>query len=129
MQRYFFDFRQAGVRVPDTEGLEFRDVEEAYLEAFRAAQEMWSELLKERRDPRRCSFEVRNAAGEILFLFPFQEVVDCCTDRRAIALRRTFEELTHTSNYAKRVGDEFVEEVRTLRRALQDSRALLLEKV
>ena len=83
MQRYFFDFRQAGVRVPDTQGLEFRDVEQAYLEAHRAAQEMWSELLKQRRDPRRCVFEVCNQAGELLFVFPFQEVMDCCTDRQA----------------------------------------------
>ena len=129
MQRYYFDFRQAGVRVPDTEGVEFHDVEQAYLEAFRAAQDMWSELLKQRRDPRRCSFEVRNAAGEILFLFPFQEVMDCCTDQRAISLRRTFEELSHTSNYAKRVGDEFAEEVRSLRQSLQHSRALLTENI
>jgi len=129
MQRYFFDFRQAGIKVQDTQGLMFRDVEQAYLEAHRAAQEMWSELLKQRRDPRRCVFEVRNQAGEVLFLFPFQEVMDCCIDRRNIPLHRTFEELTHTSNHARRVSDEFADELRILRQSLQDSRKLLNAKV
>jgi len=78
MPHYFFDFRQADVLTRDTIGIEFANVEQAYLEAFRAAQEMWSELLKQRQDPRRCMFEVRNTEGETLFLFPFQETVDCC---------------------------------------------------
>jgi hypothetical protein len=129
MPHYFFDFRQAGVFTPDTLGMEFPAPEDAYLEAFSAAQEMWGELLKERRDPHRCRFEIRNASGQVLFEIPFQEVIDCCTDRRAIPLHRTFENLTHTSNYAKRVSDEFVEELRRLRQMLQESRALLLEKI
>jgi len=81
MARFFFDFRQAGKYTRDLEGIEFAGVEQAYLEAFKAAQDMWSELLKQRRDPRRCVFEVRGGSGEILFVLPFQEVVDCCTDR------------------------------------------------
>ena len=81
MPRFFFDFVQADRRTPDSEGVELAGVDQAYLEVFRTAQEMWSELLKQRRDPRRCSFEVRNGAGEILLIFPFQEVVDSCTDR------------------------------------------------
>lgn len=81
MPRYFFDFRQAGHLALDSEGLEFANVEQAYLEAFRTAQDMWSELLKQRRDPRHCFFEVRNTSDDILFTLPFQEVVDCCTDR------------------------------------------------
>lgn len=129
MSRYFFDFRQAGVCVPDTHGIEFPNVEQAYLEAFRAAQDMWSELLKQRQDPRRCMFEVHDEDSNILFLFPFQEVMDSCTDRRPISLHRTFEELSHTQRYARRVSGEFVLELRAMRQMLQDSRALLLEKV
>jgi len=81
MPRFFFDFVQAGQRTKDAEGLELANVEQAYLEVFRASQEMWSELLKQRRDPRRCAFEVRNWADDVLFHFPLQEVVDCCTDQ------------------------------------------------
>lgn len=127
MSRYFFDFRQSGVRVPDTQGVEFASTEQAYLEAFRAAQEMWSELLAQRQDPRLCMFEVRDEAGNVLFLFPFQEVLDACTGRRQVPLRRTCEQLTHTSQYAKRVSAEFIDELSNMRDMLQDSRALLLE--
>jgi len=129
MQRFFFDFRQNGVHAPDDYGIMFHDVEQAYLEAHRAAQEMWSELLKQRKDPRHCIFEVRNNAGEVLFLFPFQEVMECCTDRKAIPLRLTFDELADTSSYAKRISSEFAEEIRSLRQSLQDSRILLQERV
>ena len=74
MPRFFFDFRQDNERVPDPEGMEFETVEEAYLEAFNGAQEMWAALLKQRSDPRRCRFEVRDPNQNLLFIFPFQEV-------------------------------------------------------
>ena len=125
MPRFFFDFVQAGERVPDTLGVELPTVERAYLEAFKAGQEMWSELLKQRRDPRRCSFEVLSQEGDLMFTFPLQEVVDCCTDNRADRDgRNTFDELRAVHNYAKRVRDEFAREVLITRGVLQDSLAL-----
>ena len=125
MTRFFFDFVQTGQRTKDAEGIELPDVEQAYLEAFKAGQEMWSELLKQRRDPRRCFFEVRNGAEEILFVFPLQEVVDACTDRTAAPLKHTFERLTHTHNYANRIQDEFAREIRSTQQVLEVSRELL----
>lgn len=89
MPRFFFDFRQGCERIADTRGIEFADVEEAYLESFRAAQDMWSELLKQRRDPRRCSFEVRSQQDEPLFVLPFQEVLDSCIDRKLTPMQHT----------------------------------------
>lgn len=129
MPRFFFDFRQAGGRVADTQGVVLRDVEHAYLEVFTAAQEMWSELLKQRRDPRRCFFEVRSERDEILFVFPLQEVVDSCIDRKEVALTRTFEQLTGTHNFARRVRDEFAREVQVTQKALQVSQELLRKAV
>jgi len=129
MPRFFFDFRQAGERVADTQGLELRDVEHAYLEVFTAAQEMWSELLKQRRDPRRCFFEVRSERDEILFVFPLQEVVDSCIDRKEVALKRTFEQLAGTHNFARRVRDEFAQEVQVTQQALKVSQELLRKAV
>ena len=82
MPRFFFGFYQADDFTADSVGIEFADVEGAYLEAIKAAQEMFSELLKLRRDPRRCLFEVRSEAGDVLFLLPFQEVLDCCIENR-----------------------------------------------
>ena len=81
MQRFFFDFCQGTERCPDAEGTEFANVEQAYLEAFKAAQDMWSEFLRQRQDPRRCVFEVRNDQRELLFALPFHEVMDSCRDR------------------------------------------------
>jgi hypothetical protein len=80
MPLYFFDFRQSGVLAPDTVGCEFPTAERAYLEAFEAAREMWAELLHQRRDPRRCSFEVHDGKGNILFVLPFWEILEACHD-------------------------------------------------
>jgi hypothetical protein len=129
MPRFFFDFRQSGRLVPDSEGIEFESVEQAYLEAFRTAQEMWSELLKQRRDPRRCLFEVRSAAGDMLFIFPFQEVVDACTDRTIAPMQHTFNALLETHNFARRVRDELTQQVRNSQEVLQESRKLLRHPV
>ena len=128
MPRYYFDFHEGPVYSSDTEGTDFPNVEQAYLEAYEAAQEMWSELLWERRDPRLCSFKVRTQARELLFTLPFQEVVDSCRNRPNQPLRRTFEQAASTSDYARRVSAEFRKEVSATYRALQESRALLAQE-
>lgn len=129
MPRFFFDFRQTGALVPDSDGIEFDSVEQAYLEAFKTAQDMWSELLRQRRDPRRCFFEVRAASGDMLFIFPFQEVVDSCTDRAAKPMQHTFQELVETFNYAKRVKDDLAVQVQSAQQVLRESRDLLRQHV
>jgi len=89
MPRFFLDFWQADGCIPDSIGVVLGSVEEAYLEAFEAAQEMWSELLKQRRDPRHCYFEVRSHGGDILFVIPLQEALDSCEDRQGSYSKRT----------------------------------------
>lgn len=61
---------------PDEFGLELPDLDVAYLEAFQAAQGMWSELLTERSDPLLRSFEIADASGRVLLTLPFREVLD-----------------------------------------------------
>ena len=73
------------------EGAEFADVEQAYLEAFEGAQDMWSELLRQRRDPRQCAFEVRNERRDLLFVLPFMEVIESCEDRKRTRLQARIE--------------------------------------
>ena len=87
MPRFFFDFHQGADRRPDTEGIEFASVEQAYLEAVRAVQDMWSEFLRQRQDPRRCVFEICNDQHELLLVLPFREVMDSCTDRTVPLMR------------------------------------------
>ena len=82
MSRFYFDFAQGILQERDSAGVELDNVEQAYLEAFSAAQDMWSELLKQRHDPRQCSFEVRGETGGCLFVLPFQEVLESCNDGR-----------------------------------------------
>jgi len=129
MPRFFFDFLEADERTLDPVGVEFAHVEQAYLEAFDGAEEMWAALLKQRRDPRRCRFEVRDGDRNLLFILPFQEVLDCCRDRGPVVLHRTLDQVCATTNYAKRVGNEFRDELNLMRATLKQSRDLLLEKV
>jgi hypothetical protein len=74
--RYYFHLRIGGVLDPDKLGIELPDLETAYLEAFQAAQEMWSELLTQRADPLSRAFEIADADGQVLLTLPFREVLD-----------------------------------------------------
>ena len=78
----YFNFRQGTVFSVDELGCDFASVEDAYLGAVRAAQEMWSELLQRREDPLLCTFEVTDAKGRELFCLPFSEVLEVCSGRR-----------------------------------------------
>jgi len=128
MQRFFFDFCQGTERCPDAEGTEFANVEQAYLEAFKAAQDMWSEFLRQRQDPRRCVFEVRNDQRELLFALPFHEVMDSCRDREP-PLHVSFEQIAHAAEKTKQVSAEFMQQLNLVRATLEQSRALLRAKV
>ena len=78
MARYHFDLKQGDAIIPDTEGGEFRTLEQAYLEAFRGIREVWNVLLSERRDPRGYAYMITGANGELLMEVPFTEVLDAC---------------------------------------------------
>lgn len=127
MPRFFFDFCQAGDFTADTAGIELADVEESFLEAVKGAQEMFSELLKLRRDPRHCRFEVRSEGGDVLFHLPFQEVLDCCTESRRISRPSLSEESRAIRDYARRMTGEMRQEIQNSHRVLNQSRALLAE--
>jgi hypothetical protein len=129
MPRYFFDFCQGPDRCADADGTEFANVEQAYLEAFRGAQDMWSELLRQRRDPRRCTFEVRNRDRELLFVLPFQEVIDSCHDRQFAPVRQNLEKAALALNHTRRVSEQFTEALQAVHKTLAESRALLRAKV
>lgn len=122
----FFDFRQGNDRAVDTEGTEFPDSEQAYLEAFRAAEDMWSDLLRQRQDPRRCSFDVCDGQRNILFTLPFQEVLDSCRDSQPKSLQDNFRKAMDTVRFANRMRDELQEAMEQMRQSLNESKKLLL---
>ena len=74
--RYHFHLRIGRELSPDEIGLEMPDLDTAYLEAFQAAQAMWSELLAERSDPMLRSFEIADSNGRVLLILPFREVLE-----------------------------------------------------
>jgi len=76
MPVFYFHLLVGKQRSPDDLGVEFDGIEAAYLDAFHAAQEMWSELLKNGEDPTKHSFEICNSDGELLLTLPFKEVLD-----------------------------------------------------
>jgi hypothetical protein len=86
---------------------------------------MWSELLRKRQDPRRCFFEVRNAEREILFVLPFQEVMDSCQDRALPPIHTMFEKVAASAQRTKRMTVEFQETLHAVKNTLADSRSLL----
>jgi len=81
MATFFFNFRQGKLYQVDDLGCEFESVEDAYLGAFSAAQDMWRELLIKRQDPLLCAFDVMDEGGRHLFTLPFVEVLDACRGR------------------------------------------------
>jgi hypothetical protein len=125
MPHFFFDFCQGPDHCIDAQGTEFGSVEDAYLGAFQAAQDMWSELLRKRQDPRRCFFEARNAEREVLFALPFQEVMDSCHDRALPPIHNMVERVIASAQRTRRVTVEFQETLHAVKNTLADSRALL----
>lgn len=78
MALYYFHFSDGQTLCRDDCGVECASAEDAYLQAFTTTQEMWSELLVERKDPSKCAFEITDAAGELLFQLPFAEAIEAC---------------------------------------------------
>jgi hypothetical protein len=90
MPHFFFHPRgDPEGRAQDEMGLDFPDVEAAYLEAFQAAKDVAQEWLAVGRNPRCCAFEIVNAAGELVLVLPFNEVLDRQVGRRPVRLSRS----------------------------------------
>src|SRR5215469_10731324 len=130
MPKFFFHFRQLSNVTADDYGCEFSSAEDAYLSAFRAAQEMWHELLIERQDPRCCSFEVADGEGNTLFVVPFTEVLDSCT-RKSDRNPRRYAHLLHAAlsnhQHAQRLRGEVSAELNIARSILAESIGLLAQ--
>jgi hypothetical protein len=75
MSRFFVHVRSACNDLSRDElGLDYPDVETAYLEVFRAAWEIRRELASQGRDPKGYAVEVVNTLGELAFTLPFSEI-------------------------------------------------------
>jgi hypothetical protein len=74
MPRFFFDLRLDGDGLEqDDVGIDLPNFETAYLEAHRAAVDIWAEARREGRKIGKCSFEVRDVHNEVVLELPFSE--------------------------------------------------------
>jgi hypothetical protein len=81
--QFFFDYFDGRLLEEDQYGLEFPDVDAAYLEAFRAATDIWGEALRERRNPTLDYFRIRDRTGVVVLELPFTEVLESTGGRLA----------------------------------------------
>src|SRR5262249_5976797 len=105
---FYFHLKVGRDLQPDDIGLELPSLEMAYLEAFKAAQEMWSDLLAKRKDPTIHSFEIADETGRELMRVPFSEVLDRA--RKGVGPRRDVKKastlLTQTTSLAASLSEQ-----------------------
>jgi len=124
MSRYFFNFRQGTTYSIDEEGCDFDSMEEAYLAAFRAAQDMWRDLLVARQDPLLCAFEITDSAGRELILLPFGEVLEACRGNKVVTPLKPHNAAFHEALEGNRRTRRLMSEISSV---LGDARATLRE--
>jgi hypothetical protein len=126
MSRYFFNFRQGTAYSIDEEGCDFDSVEEAYLAAFRAAQDMWRDLLIARQDPLLCAFEITDTDGHDLVVLPFGEILDACRGNNSINPFKSHNGAFHEAIEGNRRSRRLMSEISSV---LGEARATLRESV
>jgi hypothetical protein len=82
MPRYFFHLWTGERYEVDTVGLELPDADTAYVEAYRAAQDLCSEMISTRRQLGAHRFEVADPSGRKLLDLPFSELLGSPPSRR-----------------------------------------------
>jgi hypothetical protein len=109
---------------PDDEGAVFASIEEAYLETFKGARELWPELLRNRQDPSQYAYDITDGDGAVLMELPFAEIVECC--RRIGLTSARVPPKPEITALTKRAFLEAFESTHNLNRKLADLRAQLL---
>lgn len=72
---FYFHFDDGRETFPSDLGLEFADLEQAYLEVCAAIPAMARDLLIRRQDPLAASFAIADAGGRTLMTVPFTDVL------------------------------------------------------
>jgi len=86
VQRFYLNLRRGETLVaPDHEGAEFSSIEDAFLEVFRGARELWPEFLRNRRDPRQYAYQIADVDGAVLMEVPLVEILESCRPVRPAA--------------------------------------------
>jgi hypothetical protein len=75
MPRYFFHLRGLETHVPDPDGADFANADDAWEAARRTAQTLMRTEVETEAEWLTCRFEVLDEAGEVVFELPFSEVL------------------------------------------------------
>ena len=76
MPRFFFNLRCPDGSVIDPDGAEFANADDAYDAAARTARTLMATDVDADVDWPRCSFEVADDAGEVVFELPFSKALE-----------------------------------------------------
>lgn len=125
MPLFYFNFRDENELLPDANGIEFASIEEAYLEAFQGAQQMWAEMLQKRKDPMRCAFEIADAGGSVLMVLPFSEVLETCTGNGPSKPKRRHKSVRTNVDRSKQLRIDVSNELGLLQNTLCATKKLL----
>jgi hypothetical protein len=117
MARYYLHIWKGEVlECEDKEGAEVASLEDAYLEAFASAQELWNDLIRRHRDPRQFAFVITDADGVALTELPFGEILESChpilprlpmnASRLIKATQEAVREAAENSRQARRLSAE-----------------------
>jgi len=102
----------------------FPDLDIAYLDAFRAATEMWIEALADGRNPSRQRFEIRDVTGQVLLVLPFSEILESGKGTRRVA--PSFAAITETAMRARSLQAEVTTQLDVAWGHLRDAKEALL---
>ncbi len=125
MTRFYFHMHSDRGVSRDTYGIEFADLDAAYLDAFRAATDLWRELLRARKDPRTYRFEIADASGRTLLELPFAEILQQSHKAKPAPISRIIESAHGTRELNAGLADAIASQIRTAREHLAESRELL----
>jgi hypothetical protein len=123
MPSFKFNFREDQTLSIDEIGLEFTSIEKAYLAAFEAAHDLWPELMRARRDPRKCAFEITDEAGKVLIVLPLSEVLESC--RNAEQRRPLSSRSRENVDRMKRLSQELVDQLEQAKNNVINARSAL----
>lgn len=76
MSKFFLHQVFADRRIPDRDGYEFQNLDDARIEALAAAQEITSGSLRAGKGLVPIDFEIADEAGNILSIVPFRKVLE-----------------------------------------------------
>lgn len=128
MPRFHFNFWEADGLSPDPIGVEFDSIERAYLAAFETGRDMWTELLRQHKNPLQCAFEITDVNQRVLITVPFSEVLEMVQHRSSKTMpepHKVHSEVAECHQRAMRLIDEIRTATELAQKRINEMRGLM----